>query len=161
MCVCFFFFKQLNWVCDSAWKATIGQSLFFIGSVVGTQLFGSLADVIGRLPVLIFANIMALAGNSITVFTTNVPVFSISRFISGLAVDSNFLMMYILGKFSGFFYFISSSLCVFLLHILSFLCLSSARVHASIDANIWLKFMYRHFLLPRIDGNTMDCCLFE
>lgn len=86
----------MNWVCDSAWKSTIGQSMFFVGSVVGTQIFGTLADSIGRLPVLIFSNVMALIGNGITVFTTNVPIFSISRFVSGLAVDSNFLMMYIL-----------------------------------------------------------------
>lgn len=57
-----------------------------------------MADSIGRLPVLIFSNVMALIGNGITVFSTSVPMFSISRFISGLAVDSNFLMMYILGN---------------------------------------------------------------
>lgn len=91
--------SELNWVCDSAWKSTIGQSMFFVGSVIGTQSFGALADTLGRLPVLIFANIMALVGNGITVFSTNAFIFSVSRFISGLAVDSNFLMMYILGEF--------------------------------------------------------------
>lgn len=73
--------------------------MFFVGSVFGTQIFGGLADSIGRLPVLIFANVMGLIGNGITVFSTNVSIFSISRFVSGLAVDSNFIMMYILGKF--------------------------------------------------------------
>lgn len=95
-------FLQLNWVCDSAWKTTIGQSMFFVGSVIGTQLFGALADKIGRLPVLVFANVMALIGNGITVFSSNVTIFSVSRLISGLAVDSNFLMMYILGKKNNF-----------------------------------------------------------
>ena len=74
--------------------------MFFVGSVVGTTIFGTMADSIGRLPVLIFSNVMALIGNGITIFSTNVPMFSISRFISGLAVDSNFLMMYILGNYS-------------------------------------------------------------
>lgn len=39
---------------------------------------------------------MALIGNGATIFTTTVPTFSIARFISGMATDSNFLMMYIL-----------------------------------------------------------------
>lgn len=85
-------------MCDSEWKSTIGQSMFFIGSVVGTQTFGAMADNIGRLPVLIFSNMMALLGNGATIFATNVPFFSVTRFISGLAVDTNFLMMYILGE---------------------------------------------------------------
>lgn len=71
--------------------------MFFVGSVIGTTIFGAMADSIGRLPVLIFSNVMALIGNGLTIFATNVPFFSISRFVSGLAVDSNFLMMYILG----------------------------------------------------------------
>lgn len=79
--------------------------MFFVGSVVGTQFFGAMADRKGRLPVLIFSNVMALIGNGITVFSSNVPIFSISRFVSGLAVDSNFLMMYILGKYFAFSHF--------------------------------------------------------
>lgn len=72
--------------------------MFFVGSVFGTTIFGAMADSIGRLPVLIFSNVMALIGNGMTVFVSNVQFFSVSRFISGLAVDSNFLMMYILGN---------------------------------------------------------------
>ncbi|XP_031633769.1 solute carrier family 22 member 23-like [Contarinia nasturtii] len=55
--------SELNWVCDSAWKSTIGQSMFFVGSVFGTTIFGAMADSIGRLPVLIFSNVMALIDN--------------------------------------------------------------------------------------------------
>lgn len=116
--------SELNWICDNAWKVTLGQSMFFIGSVVGTLIFGLLADVLGnerkkmrkqlnslrlikrffwfpgRLPILILANIIAMLGNILTIFGTSVVRFSIFRFISGLATDSNFVMMYILGKFS-------------------------------------------------------------
>lgn len=74
----------------------MGQSLFFIGSVIGTLSFGILADKTGRLPALIFAFMMALIGNGLTIFTKTVPTFSIARFISGMATDSNFVMMYIL-----------------------------------------------------------------
>ena len=39
---------ELNWICDSRWKLTLGQSMFFVGSVVGTLGFGILADVVGK-----------------------------------------------------------------------------------------------------------------
>lgn len=76
----------------------MGQSMFFVGSVVGSLIFGIMADKYGRLPILIISNIMALFGNGLTVFATNVPIFSLCRFVAGLATDSNFVMMYILGN---------------------------------------------------------------
>ncbi|XP_075145743.1 organic cation transporter protein isoform X2 [Haematobia irritans] len=88
--------SELNWICDDAWKLTLGQSMFFVGSVVGSLLFGVLADIVGRLPILIAANMVAMVGNVLTIFGTDLISFSIFRFISGLATDSNFVMMYIL-----------------------------------------------------------------
>lgn len=41
------FTSELSWICDRAWKATLGQSMFFVGSVVGSLLFGFLADSLG------------------------------------------------------------------------------------------------------------------
>ncbi|XP_037950517.1 organic cation transporter protein [Teleopsis dalmanni] len=88
--------SELNWICDSAWKLTLGQSMFFVGSVVGSLIFGFLADLWGRMPILIIANLVAMAGNILTIFGTTLPLFCLFRFISGLATDSNFVMMYIL-----------------------------------------------------------------
>lgn len=82
-------------MCDQRWKATVGQSLFFVGSVFGV-LFGVLADRVGRLPVLILANLTALAGNLATMFSSDLMTFAAARFVSGLATDSNFVMLYIL-----------------------------------------------------------------
>lgn len=65
---------------------------------MGTQTFGAMADRIGRLPVLIFANMMALIGNGATVYAADVITFTVTRFVSGLAVDTNSLMMFIIGK---------------------------------------------------------------
>ncbi|KAG4070913.1 hypothetical protein HA402_011139 [Bradysia odoriphaga] len=88
--------SELNWVCESAWKSSLGQSLFFIGSVIGSLVFGVWADRIGRLHVLIISNLMAMIGNGATIFATNVIAFAFCRFIAGLATDTNFVMMYIL-----------------------------------------------------------------
>ena len=88
--------SELNWVCQNAWKSVMGQSTYFIGSVVGTLVLGILADIIGRLPVLILAHLAGIIGNGLTVFATDEISFAICRFISGIATDNNFVMMYIL-----------------------------------------------------------------
>lgn len=118
-----------------------------------------MADSIGRLPVLIFANVMALIGNGITIFSTNVPMFSISRFISGLAVDSNFLMMYILGNYptESLIGFIKKN-CK-LISIINHLPNFSAWIFAAVNANIWFEFVHWHILLSWFGGDAMDCRL--
>lgn len=88
--------SELNWVCQNSWKSIMGQSTYFIGSVVGTLALGILADIIGRLPVLILAHIAGILGNGLTIFATDEISFAICRFISGIATDNNFVMMYIL-----------------------------------------------------------------
>lgn len=88
--------SDLDWVCQNAWKSIMGQSTYFVGSVVGTLLLGILADIIGRMPVLILAHLAGIIGNGLTIFATNEITFAICRFISGIATDNNFVMMYIL-----------------------------------------------------------------
>lgn len=88
--------SELNWICDDAWKSYLGQSMFFVGSVVGTLAFGILADWKGRLPILVVVYFLSFVGNSLTIFARDVHIFSICRLIAGLATDSNFVLMYII-----------------------------------------------------------------
>ena len=76
----------------------MGQSLYFVGSVLGSLGLGIMADHIGRLPILVLANLLALLGNVATAFTYSLTEFAASRLLAGLATDTNFFMMYIIGE---------------------------------------------------------------
>ena len=76
----------------------MGQSLFYIGSVVGTILFGFLSDKIGRLPALILSTLSGASGDFLTSFVGNLPTFAVCRFLSGTSTDTVFYLMYIMGE---------------------------------------------------------------
>lgn len=72
--------------------------MFFVGSVVGSLLFGIYADRKGRLHALVWSNMLAFIGNILTLFSKNIGMYSFCRFIAGAATDTNYVMMYIIGK---------------------------------------------------------------
>ncbi|CAH0562623.1 unnamed protein product [Brassicogethes aeneus] len=88
--------QDMDWVCNNDWKAPVGQSLFFIGSVLGTLIFGYFSDKTGRVVVLIFANMLVVLGTLVTLASNNLLIFSAGRFLAGAATDTNFVMMYII-----------------------------------------------------------------
>ncbi|XP_017489623.1 PREDICTED: organic cation transporter protein-like [Rhagoletis zephyria] len=87
---------DLKWVCDDAFQAAVGQSFFFVGSIIGTIFFGFLADRIGRLPALICTTLTGALGDFLTSFVTALPAFALFRFFSGLSTDTVFYLMYIM-----------------------------------------------------------------
>ncbi|XP_053969883.1 organic cation transporter-like protein [Anastrepha ludens] len=88
--------SELNWVCEDTLQSAVGQSLWFVGSVMGTVFFGFLADKIGRLPALILTTLTGATGDFLTSFVNSLPLFAIFRFISGLSTDTFFYLMYIM-----------------------------------------------------------------
>ncbi|XP_017007301.2 organic cation transporter protein-like [Drosophila takahashii] len=87
---------ELGWVCDDAYKLAVGQSFFFIGSGLGSIFFGYLADRIGRLPACVLSTLTGASGDFFTSFVGNLPWFSFTRFLSGLSMDTQYVLMYIL-----------------------------------------------------------------
>ncbi|XP_067629208.1 organic cation transporter protein-like isoform X2 [Eurosta solidaginis] len=87
---------DLKWVCDDAFLSTVGQSFFFVGSIVGTIFFGFLADRIGRLPALICSTLTGATGDFLTSFVESPTVFALFRFISGLSTDTQYYLTFVL-----------------------------------------------------------------
>ena len=74
-----------DWVCDDSWKPTLAYSAFFAGSMVGTVGFSHLSDRVGRLPVLVLANITCGVAGFLCAFVSTLPLFATLRFVAGLA----------------------------------------------------------------------------
>ncbi|CAK9808197.1 Carcinine transporter [Anthophora quadrimaculata] len=87
---------EQRWVCDEAYKATLAQSIFFVGSIIGGMFFGWMADKHGRVPVLIGTNLMGLIGGLCTLYISEFWHFCACRFVVGLAYDNTFMIAYIL-----------------------------------------------------------------
>jgi len=77
----------------------VGQSLYFVGSCIGTIIFGYLSDRFGRLPVLLCSTLAGAIGDFSTAFVYDLPGFAICRFISGLSCDTLLYLIYILGNY--------------------------------------------------------------
>ncbi|XP_013163458.1 PREDICTED: solute carrier family 22 member 3-like [Papilio xuthus] len=88
--------NEREWVCDQASNVPWSQTINFVGSIFGGIICGTLADKYGRLPVLIFANIVGCLGGVATMFTNGFWDFSMCRFIVGMSCDSCFMIIYIL-----------------------------------------------------------------
>ncbi|CAL8106518.1 unnamed protein product [Orchesella dallaii] len=85
-----------NWWCTAEANITIAQAIFFLGAIVGGFLIGWIADTFGRVPALVIANILGAVGGALSAWSTNIYLFSLFRFITGMAFDNCFTMMYIL-----------------------------------------------------------------
>ncbi|XP_069680629.1 organic cation transporter protein [Periplaneta americana] len=88
--------SELGWVCDKETLPTIAQAIFFCGAILGGLIFGWVADRYGRIPALVWTNLIGFAAGVSTSFVTSFWAFCVCRFLVGLAFDNCFTMMYIL-----------------------------------------------------------------
>jgi MFS transporter, OCT family, solute carrier family 22 (organic cation transporter), member 4/5 len=88
---------QFSLVCDRHIVVAIIQSFYFLGQAVGSIVFGSLSDKIGRKPVFGIA-ILLLASSGLCM--TFVPSWSLAafvRFLTGLSVPGVYVISVVMG----------------------------------------------------------------
>ncbi|XP_021947049.2 organic cation transporter protein [Folsomia candida] len=85
-----------GWWCNADSRTTAAQAVFFLGAIVGGFVIGFIADSFGRVPALVLANLLGAIGGALSVVSTDFYLFMFFRFITGMAFDNCFTMMYIL-----------------------------------------------------------------
>lgn len=87
---------QWDLVCDSAWEATTVQSLFMLGVMIGSPIFGSLSDKIGRLKCIYISGAMLTLFGFASSFAWNVMSYGVLRLIVGASCAGLILAGYCL-----------------------------------------------------------------
>ncbi|XP_027213389.2 organic cation transporter protein-like [Penaeus vannamei] len=88
--------SELDWVCDEDWRPALAQSLFFVGSMVGSPSLGWAADAWGRLPIIVFSNLLGAVAGIASAFSSSFVMFAALRFIVGLTYEQHYIIAYIL-----------------------------------------------------------------
>ncbi|XP_063600926.1 organic cation transporter protein-like [Penaeus indicus] len=88
--------SQLDWVCDEDWRPALAQSLFFVGSMVGTPTLGWAADAWGRLPLIVFTNVLGGVAGVVSAFSNSFAMFAALRFLVGFTFEQMLMIGYML-----------------------------------------------------------------
>ena len=74
---------EMDMVCSDNWISSFAQSLYMAGMLVGSFVFGVMADRWGRLFTLVVAvTVLAVAGSLSALLPASVPLFSTLRYLT-------------------------------------------------------------------------------
>ena len=79
----------------------MAQSLFFIGSLIASPVFGWAADYYGRLPVIVFSNLLGAVAGLASAFASTFTSFTVLRILVGMTYDTHYMLVYILREYSN------------------------------------------------------------
>ena len=88
----------MDWVCDDAWRGPFTQTMYFLGALFGSLIFGIVSDKLGRYPTFFITNVINLVFGIAISYCHDFVTFSAVRFLSGLSYTTFFNTIYILGK---------------------------------------------------------------
>ncbi|KAL2741352.1 organic cation transporter protein-like isoform X1 [Vespula maculifrons] len=90
--------SEWNLVCDRAWLRATGDSLFMVGVMLGSMIFGALSDKFGRRPIFFLSLVIQLAGGILVAIVPEFISYVIFRLIVGSTTSGVFLVAYVIGK---------------------------------------------------------------
>ncbi|XP_013787443.1 solute carrier family 22 member 1-like [Limulus polyphemus] len=88
--------SQWNWVCDDAWKTYFSYTVFWAGTSVGVIILGFMADMYGRVPVVVAGHLLCAVAGIATNFVYNFTGFLLTRFMMGFVMISQSMTAYVL-----------------------------------------------------------------
>ena len=89
---------QMNWVCQDSWVGPFLQSIYYMGSVFGTVFYGWTADMFGRYPSFIAANVILAIGGICLPLCNGIFCFASVRFLMGLNWTAFYGTIMVLGE---------------------------------------------------------------
>ncbi|XP_015589763.1 organic cation transporter protein isoform X2 [Cephus cinctus] len=88
--------SEWNLVCDDAWLRATGDSLFMVGVMLGSMIFGGLSDRFGRRPIFFLSLVIQLVGGILVAVAPEFISYIIFRLIVGSTTSGVFLVAYVI-----------------------------------------------------------------
>ncbi|XP_076242399.1 organic cation transporter isoform X1 [Calliopsis andreniformis] len=88
--------SEWNLVCDKAWLRATGDSLFMVGVMLGSMIFGGLSDKFGRRPIFFLSLVIQLVGGILVAVAPEFISYVIFRLIVGSTTSGVFLVAYVI-----------------------------------------------------------------
>lgn len=88
--------SEWDLVCDKAWLRATGDSLFMVGVMLGSMIFGGLSDKYGRRPIFFLSLVIQLIGGILVAVAPEFISYVIFRLIVGSTTSGVFLVAYVI-----------------------------------------------------------------
>ena len=90
---------QFDLVCDRDWLIATGDSIFMVGVMLGSTIFGALSDKYGRKSIFFLSLVIQLISGIAVALAPEFITYVIFRAIVGSTTSGVFLVAYVIGKF--------------------------------------------------------------
>lgn len=92
------YFSQWNLVCDNGWLKSLSESLFTLGDIPGSMIFGQISDRYGRKTALMWVSIFNLIFGSLLAVSPNSSAYMALKTLVGATTSTQLIVVYVTGK---------------------------------------------------------------